>query len=192
MMPTRTSMLPPKKKFHSAEGLRGWGGCTGSSGTEASARVSAAHTASIDCVAAVAVVSGSATIGGIGTSGTGGVTANTCDACDSSECAVVTGAPLSSVLTRSANCLTAPSSVAIRASAAQQALRERGYVPSEIRIAPFERIGARLFAANVYFSDHSNEEMQASRYQAVTVESVIRFLEQSREHIAQIQVVKLP
>ena len=72
------------------------------------------------------------------------------------------------------------------------ALRERGYVPSEIRIAPFERIGARLFAANVYFSDHSNEEMQASRYQAVTVESVIRFLEQSREHIAQIQVVKLP
>ena len=95
------------------------------------------------------------------------------------------------VLEQIAAALAQPGAVTNRAQA-QQALRERGYVPSEIRIAPFERIGARLFAANLYFSDHSNEEMQASRYQAVTVESVIRFLEQSREHIAQIQVVKLP
>ncbi len=74
---------------------------------------------------------------------------------------------------------------------AQRWLRVREFAPSEIRIAPFERIGARLFAANVHFNDHSHEEMQAGRYQAVTVESVIRFVERS-EAMAQRHVVKLP
>jgi hypothetical protein len=86
----------------------------------------------------------------------------------------------------------APQGAVTNRAQAQQVLRERGFLPSEIRIAPFERIGARLFAANVYFNDHSNDEMQAGLYQAVTVESVIRFLEQSRDAIAQTQVVKLP
>jgi hypothetical protein len=74
---------------------------------------------------------------------------------------------------------------------AQRVLRERGYVPGDIRIAPLERIGARLFAANVHFNDHSREEMQAGRYQVVTVESVIRFIEQSQVLAAR-QVVRLP
>lgn len=74
---------------------------------------------------------------------------------------------------------------------AQRVLRERGYVPGDIRIAPLERIGARLFAVNVHFNDHSSEEMQAGRYQVVTVESVIRFVEQSKS-MATRQVVRLP
>ncbi len=74
---------------------------------------------------------------------------------------------------------------------AQSWLRVREFVPSDIRIAPFELIGARLFAANVRFNDHTNEEMQAGKYQAVTVESVIRFVERV-DGVAQTQVVKLP
>jgi hypothetical protein len=73
----------------------------------------------------------------------------------------------------------------------QRVLRERNYVPGDIRIAPFERIGARLFAVNVHFNDHTQEEMQAGRYQVVTVESVIGFVEQAQS-IAARQVVRLP
>ena len=94
------------------------------------------------------------------------------------------------VLEQLAAAMAAPGEVFTRTQA-QRWLRARDYAPSEIRIAPFERIGARLFAANVYFDDHSNDEMQAGRYQAVTVESVIRFVERAGA-VAQRQVVKLP
>lgn len=62
---------------------------------------------------------------------------------------------------------------------AQRVLHEMGYAGSDIRIAPFERIGARLFAANVHFNDHSNDEMQSGRYHVVTVESVVRFMQKA-------------
>lgn len=94
------------------------------------------------------------------------------------------------VLEQIAAAMAAPGEVNNRGEA-QRWLRAREFAPSEIRIAPFERIGARLFAANVYFDDHSHEEMQAGRYQAVTVESVIRFVERS-DAVAQRTVVKLP
>ena len=94
------------------------------------------------------------------------------------------------VLEQIAAAMAAPGEVNNRAQA-QLWLRARDYAPSEIRIAPFERIGARLFAANVYFDDHSNEEMQSGRYQAVTVESVIRFVERV-DAVALRQLVKLP
>lgn len=94
------------------------------------------------------------------------------------------------VLEQIAAAMAAPGEVRNRADA-QRILRAREFAPSEIRIAPFERIGARLFAANVHFNDHSHDEMQAGRYQAVTVESVIRFVERS-EAVAQRRVVKLP
>ena len=74
---------------------------------------------------------------------------------------------------------------------AQRWLRARGYAPSEIRIAPFERFGARLFSVNVYFDDHTPDEMQAARYQTVTVESVIRFVERA-DAVVQRQIVRLP
>lgn len=74
---------------------------------------------------------------------------------------------------------------------AQAWLRSGGYAPSEITITPAERFGARLFAANVSFVDHTPVEMQTGRYLAVTVESVLRFMEQWQV-IAQQRVVKLP
>lgn len=93
------------------------------------------------------------------------------------------------VLEQIAAALAPPAAVTGRADA-QQLLRQRAYEPSKIRIAPFERIGARLFAANVHFNDHSHDEMQAGRYQTVTVESVIRFVEQMQV-LATRQIVRL-
>jgi hypothetical protein len=94
------------------------------------------------------------------------------------------------ILEQIAAAMAPPGEVSNRAQA-QRWLRAREYAPSEIRIAPFERIGARLFAANVYFGDHSNEEMQTGRYQTVTVESVIRFVERA-DAVVQRRVVRLP
>ena len=85
----------------------------------------------------------------------------------------------------------APAGTVAGRGAAQRWLREQGYAPSEIRVAPFERIGARLFATNVSFDDHTAAEMQAARYKAVTVESVLRFLEQTQVEALR-QVVRLP
>ncbi|MEQ1775496.1 MAG: DUF2145 domain-containing protein [Burkholderiales bacterium] len=94
------------------------------------------------------------------------------------------------VLEQLAAAMAPPGEISDRAQA-QRWLRTNDYTPSEIRIAPFERIGARLFAANVYFGDHSHDEMQAGRYQTVTVESVIRFVERAGA-MAHRQIVRLP
>lgn len=94
------------------------------------------------------------------------------------------------VLEQLAAAMAEPGVVRNRADA-QRVLRDHGYRPYDIRIAPFERIGARLFAANVHFNDHSHEEMQSGLYQAVTVESVIRFVEQ-RLALGDQRVVRLP
>lgn len=93
------------------------------------------------------------------------------------------------VLEQIAAALAPPGQVAGRGDA-QRWLRANGYAPSHIRIAPVERIGARLFAANIYFNDHSPEEMQSGLYQAVTVESVIRFVHESQA-LANQRVVRL-
>jgi len=85
----------------------------------------------------------------------------------------------------------APPGAVTRRMEAQHWLRASGYAPSEIRVAPIERIGARLFASNVYFDDHTSEEMRAGRYQAVTVESVMHFVEQAQAISAR-HVVRLP
>lgn len=58
---------------------------------------------------------------------------------------------------------------------AQQWLRTSGYTPSHIRIAPFKRVGARLFGVNARFDDHGGEAQASGRYQVVSVESVVRF-----------------
>lgn len=41
---------------------------------------------------------------------------------------------------------------------------------------PLKRLGARLFAANTRFDDHTMEEWSSSRYNIVNVESVAAFL----------------
>jgi hypothetical protein len=63
-------------------------------------------------------------------------------------------------------------------------------VPSNIKISQTKRIGAKLFAANVYFDDHGTDEWFSARYQAVTVESLVTFLALQDKQLTQ-QVVKL-
>lgn len=59
---------------------------------------------------------------------------------------------------------------------AQTWLKQNGYVPSTLRISQSKRLGAKLFAANVKFDDHTSEEWLAARYNVVTVDSVKVFL----------------
>lgn len=59
---------------------------------------------------------------------------------------------------------------------AQRWLRTQGYAPSVLVLPPLKRLGARLFAANTRFDDHTNEEWSSSRYNVVSVESVERFV----------------
>ena len=70
--------------------------------------------------------------------------------------------------------LAAPGEISNRAQA-QQWLRQNGFVPSQIRITPGERAGARLFAANVRFGDHPDEAWQQWKYQVVSGDSVLNF-----------------
>jgi hypothetical protein len=65
--------------------------------------------------------------------------------------------------------------VASRADA-QSWLRTQGYAPSVLVLPPLKRLGARMFAANTRFDDHTNEEWSSSRYNVVSVESVERFV----------------
>ena len=50
---------------------------------------------------------------------------------------------------------------------------------------------ARLFAANVHFDDHSMDERLSGRYQAVTDEPVVGFVEQTNAQASR-HVVRLP
>jgi hypothetical protein len=59
---------------------------------------------------------------------------------------------------------------------AQRWLQQQRYIPSEVHISPVERLGAKLFSANVEFDDHPLANRIAGRYQVVTVESVTHFL----------------
>ena len=59
---------------------------------------------------------------------------------------------------------------------AQSWLRAQSYAPSVLVLPPLKRLGARLFAANTRFDDHTNEEWSSSRYNVVSVESVERFV----------------
>jgi hypothetical protein len=59
---------------------------------------------------------------------------------------------------------------------AQELLHVQRYVPAVIHLPPLKRLGARLFAANARFDDHTMEEWSTSRYNIVSVESVGAFL----------------
>ncbi|MCW5575216.1 MAG: DUF2145 domain-containing protein [Burkholderiales bacterium] len=70
-----------------------------------------------------------------------------------------------------------PGTVQDRASA-QQWLSRSAYRPTQIRIPAGQRLGARLFAANVRFDDHPPGAI--GRYEVVSVESVVSFLRDAR------------
>ncbi len=62
---------------------------------------------------------------------------------------------------------------------AQAWLMLKGYRPTALRIAPLERLGARLTAANVAFDDHPDAKRYANRIETVTADSVLQWLERA-------------
>lgn len=62
---------------------------------------------------------------------------------------------------------------------AQAWLQLRDYRPTTLRVNTFERLGARITAANVAFDDHPNEKRFAGRIESVTVDSVFDWLQRS-------------
>ena len=64
-------------------------------------------------------------------------------------------------------------------SQAQGWLQMRGYEPATLRIGAFERLGARVTAANIAFDDHPDSKRYAGRIETVTVDSAFRWLTRS-------------
>lgn len=71
----------------------------------------------------------------------------------------------------------APGGRADSRAGAQAWLREAGYVPTTLTVGTLERLGGRMFRANIAFDDHPGEQRFAGRIDVVSVESVVRFLE---------------
>ncbi len=65
--------------------------------------------------------------------------------------------------------------IATRAEA-QAWLRDAGFVPTTLRIDAIERLGVRMFKANVAFDDHPFDRRMAGRIDCVTVESIAAFV----------------
>ena len=76
-------------------------------------------------------------------------------------------------------------------AAAHSRMREEDFQPSVLTLPPLKRLGARLFAVNTRFDDHSNEEWSSSLYQVVSAESVLAWFTRTGRSMGQ-SVVKLP
>lgn len=63
--------------------------------------------------------------------------------------------------------------------AAQAWLRFKGYEPTALKLGAFERLGARVTAANIAFDDHPNEKRFADRIETVTVDSVFAWMQRA-------------
>ena len=74
-----------------------------------------------------------------------------------------------------ASVLAPAGSIASR-SEAQAWLRDQAYAPSEITITLGERLGARLFRANVSFDDHAMDSLKTNRFPIVSAESIAGFI----------------
>ena len=84
----------------------------------------------------------------------------------------------------------APAGLAHTRAQVQQWLHQQGYTPSEVQVSALQRLGARLFSANVQFDDHPFSDRITGHYQIVTVESVVLFLNRLDPHTTQ-QVIRL-
>ena len=56
-------------------------------------------------------------------------------------------------------------------------LKQADFAPITLNIGTLERLGGRMFRANIAFDDHPGERRFANQIDTVTVESVIRFLD---------------
>jgi len=77
-----------------------------------------------------------------------------------------------------------------RATAHARLMRDR-FQPSVLYLPPLKRLGARLFAVNTRFDDHSNAEWSSSRYQVVSAESVLTWFGRADRTVGQ-SVLTLP
>jgi hypothetical protein len=59
---------------------------------------------------------------------------------------------------------------------AQRWLRQNGFRPLTVEISAMERLGARMFRANVAFDDHPMGRRMAGQIDTVTVDAVTRFV----------------
>ena len=75
--------------------------------------------------------------------------------------------------------------------AAQNWLKGSGFRPSTLDIPAMTRLGGRMFKANVAFDDHPFDRRMAGQIDVVTVESVLRFLQQ-RGVVADVRIVAAP
>jgi hypothetical protein len=62
---------------------------------------------------------------------------------------------------------------------AQSWLRLHGYQPTTLHLSAFERLGARMTAANVAFDDHPNGKRFTDRIETMTVDSAFAWLQRS-------------
>jgi hypothetical protein len=62
---------------------------------------------------------------------------------------------------------------------AQAWLQFKGYEPTVLKLSAFERLGARITAANVAFDDHPNDKRYSDRIETVTADSVFDWLQRS-------------
>lgn len=67
----------------------------------------------------------------------------------------------------------APEGNVFNRTQAQTWLKQAGYQPTLLRIGTFERLGGRMFKANIAFDDHPNELRFSDQIYTVTVESIV-------------------
>lgn len=70
----------------------------------------------------------------------------------------------------------APEGTVFGRQQAQAWLKQAGYQPTLLRIGPLERLGGRMFRANIAFDDHPNELRFSDQIYTVTVESIVDFV----------------
>jgi hypothetical protein len=70
----------------------------------------------------------------------------------------------------------APEGSVFNRQQAQAWLRQTGYQPTLLRIGTFERLGGRMFRANIAFDDHPNELRFSDQIYTATVESAAEFV----------------
>lgn len=70
-----------------------------------------------------------------------------------------------------------PGQVETRAEA-QSWLKSTGYRPPTVEVGAMERLGARMFRANVAFDDHPFDRRMAGQIDTVTTDAVVRLLRQ--------------
>jgi hypothetical protein len=62
-------------------------------------------------------------------------------------------------------------------AASQSWLKQAGYKPSNLHITALQRLGARIFKANVAFDDHPTGDRISGKIEVATVESVADFVQ---------------